>query len=146
MSAADAEMTLTADERGRLAKLADHLISGGSGMPSASGADVHGVWIDRTLAARPDLAPIVRDVIAVSGEPGAVLEALRGRDRPKFDSFAFAMAGAYLINPRIRKLLGYPGPTPVKNPAFPDEAASYLEDGILDVVIKRGPIYRATPA
>jgi hypothetical protein len=146
MTAADAGLTLTADERGRLAKFADYLISGGSGMPSASEADVHGVWIDRTLTARPDLAPIVREVIAAKDEPAVALAALRERDRAKFDFFAFAIAGAYLINPRIRKMLGYPGPTPVKNPAFPDEAASYLEDGVLEPVMKRGPIYRPTPA
>jgi hypothetical protein len=88
----------------------------------------------------------VREVIAAKDEPAAVLAALRDRDRAKFDFFAFAIAGAYLINPRIRKMLGYPGPTPVKNPAFPDEAASYLEDGVLEPVMKRGPIYRPTPA
>ena len=46
-------------QRARLARLADALISGSSGWPSASEADVHGKWIDITLAARPDLVPVV---------------------------------------------------------------------------------------
>ncbi|CAB4927787.1 unannotated protein [freshwater metagenome] len=33
----------------------------------------------------------------------------------------------------------------MRQPALPDEADAYLEDGILDVVIARGPIYRPTP-
>jgi hypothetical protein len=145
MIAAEAPFTLTAEQRSRFAKFADCLISGGSDMPSASEAEVHGPWIERTIAARPDLGPIVHEVLAFPGEPAAVLETLRAQSRTSFEFFAFAVAGAYLINPRIRKMLGYPGPTPAKNPAFPDEAESYLEDGILDVVIQRGPIYRPTP-
>ncbi len=132
-------------ERDRLAALTDHLIAGGAGMPAASDAEVHSTWLRRALAARPDLVPVVQDVISRDGAPGDVLDALRRDERDTFDAFAFIVAGAYLINPRIRQLLGYPGPVPAKNPAFPDEAESYLEDGILDVVIKRGPIYRSTP-
>jgi hypothetical protein len=143
---ANSHINLSAEQRVRLGQLADCLISGGSGMPSASQVDVQGAWIDRTLAARPDLASIVSDVVAAAGEPKQLLDDLMRENRAKFDAFAFAISGAYLINPRIRKLLGYPGPAPVKNPAFPDEAESYLEDGILDVVIQRGPIYRPTPA
>ena len=146
MAASDIEFKVTDDQRRRLAGLADRLIAGGAGMPSASEAETHGVWMARALAARPDLASIVLDVINQDGEPGEVLDGLRERDRPKFDAFAFAVSGAYLINPRVRKLLGFPGPAPAKNPAFPDEAESYLEDGILEVVIQRGPIYRPTPS
>ena len=38
----------------------------------------------------------------------------------------------------MRRELGYPGPVPMRQPALPDEADAYLEDGILDVVIARG--------
>ena len=136
---------LSESQRRRLAGLADGLITGGAGLPSASGADVHAVWIDRTLAARPDLVPTVLDVLDRPGSVAEVLAALWDSDRPKFDAFALAVSGSYLINPQIRQALGFPGPVPAKTPAFPDEAESYLEDGILDVVIQRGPIYRPTP-
>ncbi|WP_459976179.1 hypothetical protein, partial [Nocardioides pyridinolyticus] len=84
-------------------------------------------------------------VLAREGEPAEVVDRLRVEDPVLFGSFAMAVAGAYLINPRVRRELGYPGPAPMKNPALPDEAESYLEDGILDVVVARGPIYRPTP-
>jgi hypothetical protein len=132
-------------DRGRLALFADVLISGGAGLPPASGVDADGAWMDRVLAVREDLAPIVAEVIALEGDPKAILNTLQHQNRLLFNSFAFAIAGAYLINPRIRKLLGFPGAIPEANPAYPDEAEAYLEDGILDVVIQRGPIYRPTP-
>ena len=44
--------------------------------------------------------------------------------------------------PEVRQLLGYPAGVRARQPAYPDEADSYLDDGILDAVIVRGPIYR----
>jgi hypothetical protein len=140
-----ARIELDQAQRDRLAAFGDALIAGGAGLPSASQAEVPSKWIDRALAARPDLMPVVVSVLARPGEPKEVLADLRRSEPEQFDAFAFAVAGAYLINPRVRKLLGYPGPAPVKNPAYPDEAESYLEDGILNPVIDRGPIYRPTP-
>lgn len=132
-------------DRDRLAGFVDALIAGGAGFPSASEADVHTVWIDRALGARPDLFPFVRQVLDTPGEPQDVLDRLRSEEESVFDELGFIVAGAYLINPKIRKGFGYPGITPEKNPAFPDEAEAYLADGILDRVIERGPIYRPTP-
>ena len=139
------EPALTDAERARLALLADALIAGGAGLPSASGADVPTQWIDRVFAVRADMHAAVLTVLALDGDPQDVLASLREDDPDTFSLFAFAIAGAYLINPRIRRELGYPGPAPVKSPALPDEADAYLEDGILDGVIDRGPIYRPTP-
>jgi hypothetical protein len=139
------QIALSDEQRKRYAAFADALIAGGAGMPSATEAEVHSVWIDKALAARPDIAPVLIDALGRKGEASEVLKALQENERPRFDAVAFITAGAYLINPRVRKLLGYPGPQPMKNPALPDEAESYLEDGILDPVINRGPIYRPTP-
>ncbi len=136
---------LGADQRLRLAEFADCLIAGGVGLPSASAADLHGMWIDRVLRVRPDLLPLVRDILAEEGAPADVLARIQEADPPRFSGFSFAIAGAYLINPRVREVLGFPGPVPVKNPAFPDEAEAFLEGGILEAVIARGPIYRPTP-
>ena len=138
-------LKLSDAQRTRFAGFADHLISGGAGLPSATQADVHGPWIDRAFGARPDLVSVVLDIIDRDGTPAAVLDTLYTADRPAFDAFAFAVSGAYLMNPRVRQGLGLPGSAPEKNPAFPDEADSYLEDGILDPVVQRGPIYRPTP-
>jgi hypothetical protein len=146
VSAADERAVLNQEERQRLATLADTLIAGGEGLPAASKADVQGKWIDRTLAARPDLTAVVQAVLALTGEPQAVLERLRAEDPLTFDTFSFTVCGAYLINPRVRKLLGYPGQAPKASPAYPDESDHYLQGGLIDPVIERGPIYRPTPA
>lgn len=131
--------------RSRLAEFADLLIAGGAGLPPASGADVQGKWIDRALAARPDLAEAVHTMITGTGDPAVELARRRNEDPATFDRFAYIVAGAYLMNPRVRKLLGLPGNAPKPNPAYPDEADHYLGDGILEPVIERGPIYRPTP-
>lgn len=49
--------------------------------------------------------------------------------------------GAYLI--RVWRRLGYPGRKPT--PVLDDEADFYLDGGLLEPVIARGPIYRPTP-
>ncbi|MEA2418844.1 MAG: hypothetical protein QOE60_1050 [Thermoleophilaceae bacterium] len=147
MTTAQPPAPLELDEglRQRLAEFADVLIAGGAGLPSASEADVQGKWIDRTLAARPDLVEIVHAVIARPGDPKAELDQIKAQEPLLFDRFTHAIAGAYLMVPRVRKGLGLPGNAPKARPAYPDEAELYLEDGILDPVIERGPIYRPTP-
>ncbi|WP_203981684.1 hypothetical protein, partial [Planosporangium flavigriseum] len=72
--------TLDGLDRDRLARFADELIAGGHGMPSASEASVHTTWIDRTVAARPDLIPVVLHVVGLDGEPAGILEGLRASD------------------------------------------------------------------
>jgi hypothetical protein len=131
--------------RARLAEFADVLIAGGAGLPSASEAGVQGKWIDRTLAARPDLVEVIHAVIARAGDPSAELDRVRTEEPLLFDRFTHAIAGAYLMVPRVRKGLGLPGNAPKRKPAYPDEADHYLSDGVLDPVIERGPIYRPTP-
>jgi hypothetical protein len=133
-------------QRARLADLADYLIPGGHGLPSASKAQVHDVWIDRAAAVRGDLESAVLDVLAYGGSPAQALERVRTDGEDLFDLFAIAVSGAYLLNPRVRKGLGYPGDAPKPKPAPPDEGEFYLFDNILRPVIERGPIYRSIPA
>jgi hypothetical protein len=99
--------------------------------------------MDRILAARPDLAPAVRAVATKAGDPGEALAALSAAE---LEQVRYVVAAAYLIIPSVRALLGYPSGVPAEQPAYPDEAAAYLEDGILDAVLARGPFYRPTPA
>lgn len=144
--AEQADSALNEQQCERLAALADLLIAGGSWLPSATEAEVHTSWVYRILAARPDLTEVVQRVTAEQVDPQHLLDQLRAEDTETFEAFAYTVAGADLINRRVRKLLSYPGPSaPAKNPAFPDEADAYLEDGILEPVIERGSIYRPTP-
>ena len=136
---------LDSTQRARLAELSNVLISGGLGLPAASDAKVHEKWIDRALGARPDLFQTVADVVAMVGDPKVILAKLEINDPDTFGNFSFIVAGAYLMNPAVCKELGLPGNAPKPNPALPDESDMYLEDGLLDQVIARGPIYRPTP-
>jgi hypothetical protein len=136
---------LTDAARARLLEFGDALIPGGSGLPSASEADVAGAWIDRTLSANPDLLAVVSTVLARPGNPSEVLRSLRDQDPVEFESFTFAVSGAYFMNPAVRRLFGYPGNAPRRMPAAPGEAEYYLEDDVLGPVTDRGPIYRQAP-
>ncbi|MGW4439120.1 hypothetical protein ACWELO_25740 [Streptomyces sp. NPDC004596] len=145
MTALDLSTELGDASRARLADLADVLLPGGPGLPSASEADVAGQWINRALAANPDLAGAVTRVLAIPGAPDRVLRDLRLDHREVYDTFAFAVAGAYFMNPAVRRALGYPGTAPRRLPAAEGEADYYLEDDVLGPVIARGAIYRRVP-
>ena len=134
---------LAESQRARFARFADALISGSLGWPSATAAQVHDKWIERALNARPDLVPVVLNVVERPGEPQDVL---RGLEPTTFDSFSTAVAGAYLMAPEVRRQMGLPAGPPERNPAYPDEADYYLEGGLLDPVIARGSAgFRRTP-
>lgn len=132
-------------DRDRLAELADALIPAGSGMPSASEAGAAGEWLDAVLAARPDLAiPLAGLTAAAAGmSPGEALATLPERDPGAWAAFTTAIPAAYFMNPDVRRRLGYPGQQAV--PIDPDAPPDYLEDGLLDSVKARPPVYRPTP-
>jgi hypothetical protein len=146
MTSISDEHRLRGLDRNRLAQFADVLISGSPGWPCASQADVHGKWMDITLAARPDLIDLVAGVITTEGDPKDVLKRIKDREIVRFDRFSNAIAATYLMNPRIRKQLGLPSGMPEADPPFPDEAEYYLEDGLLEPVIARGSaMFKRTP-
>jgi hypothetical protein len=132
-------------DRERLAALADALIPAGAGMPSATEAGAAGEWLDAVLAARPDLAvPLGGLAAATAGmDPAEAIAALPTRDPAAWAAFTTAVPAAYFMNPDVRDRLGYPGQQAV--PIDPDASPDYLEDGLLDSVKARAPVYRPTP-
>ena len=148
MSLTPVPASLDDTQRAALGALADVLIPGGDGLPSASQADVPGKWIDRVLSARPDLAPEVVALLEQRREddPGRQLQRWRAESPALFDTLTVVVSGAYFMNPRVRRSLGYAGNAPKRKPAYPDEADFYLDGGaLLEPVLGRGPIYRSTP-
>jgi hypothetical protein len=137
-------MTIDLD-RERLGELADALIPAGAGMPSATEAGAVGEWLDAVLRARPDLAvPLGAVAAATAGMPAAdALAALPRHDPGAWAAFTTAVPAAYFMNPDVRARLGYPGQQAV--PIDPDAPPDYLEDGLLDSVAARPPVYRPTP-
>lgn len=136
--------TFDANERVVLAALADVLIPAGEGFPAASAAGVAGEGLDQVLLFRPDLASGLKQLLAAARDrpPTEVIADLQKNDPPSFSVLAELVPGAYFLNPQVRAQLGYDGqaPRPI------DPHLDFLDDGLLQSVIDRGPIYRATPS
>ena len=136
-------MTFDSNERALLAALADVLIPAGDGFPSASAAGVAGGGLDQVLSFRPDLAPGLKKLLAAaSGRPPTDFVAeLKASDPAAFGLLAELVPAAYFLNADVRAKLRYngQGPRPI------DPRPDYLDDGLLQAVIDRGPIYRPTP-
>lgn len=136
---------MTFDPTGRavLAGLADVLIPAGDGMPSASAAAVAEKGLDQVLAAVPSLGAGLADVLAKAKgrNPAEFLAALAQTDAAAYGVLTEVVTAAYFMNPDVRRAVCYTGqgPTPI------DPRVDYMEDGLLESVIKRGPIYRPTP-
>jgi hypothetical protein len=136
-------MSFDSTERAALARLADVLIPAGEGFSPASGAGVAAAGLDEVLCCRPELfEPLKRLVATASGrEPREFINELKHSDPLAFGLFADFVGGAYFLNARVREKLGYGGQTARPIDPHPD----YLDDGLLQSVIGRGPIYRPTP-
>jgi hypothetical protein len=129
--------------RAVLAGLADVLIPASDGMPSASAAGVAGQGLDQVLAAVPGLGPSLADVLvrAEGRDPAEVVASLARTDPAACGVLTEVVTAAYFLNPEVRRAVGYAG----QGPSPLDPRVDYMEDGLLESVIRRGPIYRPTP-
>jgi hypothetical protein len=132
--------------RDRLARVADGLIPAADGMPAPSGVDIGGRQLDVVLASRPDLEEGLRRALESADDVEdaiAWVEALRARDPDGYDALVTTIVAGYYLHPEVMRLLGYPGQVPVEVSvdAYPD----YVDEGLLERVYERGPIYRPTP-
>jgi len=126
--------------------IADALIPADGRMPSASEAGAAGPWLDRVLTVRPDLTPELERITAsLGGEPAhAAVERLE-RERPvDFEILLAAVAGAYYMSDVVRERLRYPGQRALTLDVYSDLEA-YIEEGLLEPVLARGPIHRQAP-
>ena len=117
----------------------------GEGLPAASEVDIHLNWIDLALDAVPMMAPAVLLAVEIPGEPAEAIEQLRQQNPDVFMAFTFILSGAYFMHPRVRLELGYQGLAAEESPPLEGEAEYYLEGGLPEPVLDRGPIYRKVP-
>ena len=132
--------------RERLARVADGLIPEADGMPAPSSVDIGGRQLDVVIGSRPDLAGDLRGALEAAGDvqdPIGWVEALRNEDAAGYDALVTVVVAGYYMHPDVMRLLGYPGQVPqtVSVDGFPD----YANEGLLERVYERGPIYRSTP-
>ncbi len=126
-----------------LAELSDQLIPAVEDMPSASQAHVPDIWADEVLNLRADLREdFFRGVRVYESlrNHGNALAQLQAQDPAAFNAIGVVSAGGYFLNPEIRRLIGYPGQESrsYETPEIPE----YVKAGMLEAVLKRGPIYR----
>src|SRR5207253_10312455 len=127
--------------RATLLAVADLLIPAAHGMPSA--ADI--LSDDRlrfVLNARPDLLDPIRSALRADhgDDPQARLDAL-GRDDPaSLAALQLAIVAGYYTDREVRDLIGYPGQQALTIRSW--ELPPYLEEGLIDAVLVRGPIWR----
>ena len=128
-------------ERATFAALADRLIPAAHGMPSA--ADV--VGDDRlrfVLHARPDLIDAVRAALRpeLGDDPQARLDTL-GRDEPaNLGALQLAIVAGYYTDSGVRERIGYPGQAALTLRSW--EVPAYIDEGLIDGVLARGPVWR----
>ncbi|MFL5685064.1 MAG: hypothetical protein ACJ77D_03315 [Chloroflexota bacterium] len=132
--------TLGERERAVFAAIADHLIPAAGEMPSAADvvADERLAFV---LRARPDLADPLR--AALRAELGDDVEERLARlaDEPtNLSALQLSIVGGYYTDARVRDLIGYPGQMALELRSW--EYPAYLEEGLIDAVLARGPVWR----
>ncbi len=130
--------SLTESQRATLVALGDVLVPADGDLPSFSAADPDGARTARALAARPEVVPdLVRALDAAAGrDPAVEAERLHADDADGFFALQLIVTGAYYLNVKVRRRIGWPGQK--QHPFFPDEAEWDLRDDILAPVLARG--------
>lgn len=135
---------LSAEEWLTLEAAADILVPSFEQSPAASQAPDYRSWVRRALAARGEHFDVVVEALrALRSAPAGLLEgrlrAMSAEQPAQFAVLSSVIAGAYLMVPLVKEQIGYPG----QGGAAPrvDEAAEQLDDGILEPVVARGPVF-----
>jgi hypothetical protein len=132
---------LTADERALLASVADHLIPAAHGMPSAAEV-LTDERVRFVLTARPDLLGPIRTALGagLGDDPATRVAALATDDPAALGALQLAIVAGYYTDARVRELIGYPGQVALSLRSW--EVPSYVEEGLIDAVLARGPVWR----
>ena len=127
-------------ERAILAAIADHLIPAAGGMPSAADV-VDGARLAFVLRARPDLAePLHAALRADLDEDVEDRLAALAAEPTNLAALQLTIVGGYYTDRRVRELIGYPGQMAIELRTW--EYPPYLEEGLIDAVLARGPVWR----
>jgi hypothetical protein len=132
-------------DRDRLRRFADVLIPAAHGMPSATEVGVADGQLDRVLAVRDDLTePLLRALARVDPEDHeGSLAQLAHDDVEAYDALLLVVVGGYYIDPGVRRRLGYDGQVPAE--VRPEIIPDYVEEGLIEPLLERGPVYRQVP-
>jgi hypothetical protein len=128
-------------ELATFAAIADLLIPAGGDMPSA-GEVVGEDRLRFVLNARPDLADPIRAALRpeLGDDPQARLDTLAKDEPAALGALQLAIVGGYYTDRHVRELIGYPGQMALTLRSW--EYPAYLEEGHIDAVLARGPVWR----
>lgn len=140
-AAGDQIATIDAADRATFAAIADHLIPAAHGMPSA-GEVVGDDRLRFVLGSRPDLLEPIRAALRpdLGDDVAGRLETL-GRDDPAaLGAVQLAIVAGYYTDRDVRERIGYPGQVALELRSW--EVPAYLDEGLIDAVLARGPVWR----
>jgi hypothetical protein len=129
------------DRRAAFTAVADLLIPEAHGMPSA-GAIVGDARLRFVLNARPDLVEPLRQALRpeLGDDPAIRLATLERGEPERHSALLLVVVGGYYTDKDVRDRLGYPGQ--VAKTLYSWQYPAYLEEGLTDQVLARGPIWR----
>lgn len=133
--------TLDAGRLVVLAQIADQLIPAAHGMPSA-GAVVDAGRLAFVLGARPDLRQPLAQALRpeLPADLAARLAALANDEPDNLAALQLVIVGGYYTDKRVRELIGYNGQEAIEVKSW--LLPPYLEEGLIDKVLERGPVWR----
>ena len=132
--------TLSDDERGTFTAIADHLIPAAHGMPSAAEI-VTDERLRFVLRSRPDLGePLKAALRSELGSDEADRLARLADEPTNLSALQLTIVAGYYTDKRVRDLIEYPGQMALELRSW--EYPAYLEEGLIDAVLARGPVWR----
>lgn len=137
---ATGDIALDPDERAVLAAVADHLIPAAHGMPSAAQVVDEG-RVAFVLRARPDLVEPLRAALrAELGADVAARLAALAAEPTNLAALQLTIVAGYYTDKGVKELIGYPGQMAIEVKSW--LVPEYLEEGLIDRVLARGPVWR----
>jgi hypothetical protein len=137
----DERVGLTDAERATLAAVADALIPAAHGMPSAATV-LTDERLRFVLTARPDLLQPIRDALRadLGDDARTRLDTLQRNDPGALGALQLAIVAGYYTDKQVRELIGYPGQAALTIRSW--EVPPYVDEGLIDAVVARGPTWR----
>lgn len=139
--AADPMPGFDATRRATFAAIADLLIPAAHGMPSA-GEVIGENRLRFVLTARPDLVEPLHAALRpdLGSDPAARLAALERDDPAVHEALLLVVVGGYYTDKDVRERIGYPGQ--LAKQLYSWKVPDYVEEGLIDQVIARGPVWK----
>jgi hypothetical protein len=141
MTLDDSTPLLDDARRAAFAAVADHLIPAAHGMPSAADV-VTDTRLRFVLESRPDLrAPLLAALRPGLGDDAAGrLSALEREEPDHGAALVQVVVFGYYTDKDVRDRLGYPGQEAKQ--LYSWKVPDYVEEGLIDRVLARGPVWR----